>query len=44
MIGAMPPGALDIIEDTLTLSPHFDLYYHNPDVSIFILSNSIEGQ
>ncbi len=44
MIGAMPPDALDIIEDTLTGSPHFDLYYHNPDVSIFILSNSIEGQ
>jgi hypothetical protein len=44
MIGAMPSGALDIVEEKLTNSPLFEVFYHNEDVSIFILADSIEGQ
>jgi hypothetical protein len=39
VLGVMPPGSLDKIEQALKQSPEFKVIYSNKDASIFVLSN-----
>ncbi len=39
MLGQMPPGALDVIEQKLEASDAFELLYENQDARIFILAD-----
>ena len=43
MVGVMPPGSLDKIEQTLMQSPAFKVIYANKDATIFTVSDRDKG-
>ena len=44
MLGLMPGGGLEAIEQALAQSPQFTLAYANDDAKIFVLSKRAGGQ
>jgi hypothetical protein len=44
MLGTMPAGSLDAIEDALLKSPSFRVLYENPDATIFVLADGVQDQ
>jgi hypothetical protein len=43
MLGEMPRGSLDQIEQTLIASPNFEIIYENEDARIFTLKEEANG-